>query len=86
MIQLFSVFPMLASAFGHISDAVEDAMVDGDMSADDAAGIGEAVAVELGNLQLVINGRDVLHKKAQIDLCRGVARVLFQITKALKED
>ncbi len=74
-IQALSFISPLASAYDVIHDTLTKSLANGEISSDEAADIGAAVAGKLGDLRVSIKGVDILDNGAQVDLCRGLARL-----------
>lgn len=73
--QAFGAVMSLSDAFGLIVAELQKAMANGEVSGDEAADIGSAIAMKLGDLRIVVSGQDIFDEAVQVDLCRGLARL-----------
>lgn len=77
--QSLGVLWTIASSAGELLDELEAAAADGTISADEAAAVGVALSDCVGNIQVVINGRDIVRTTAQREVFSALARVARQL-------
>ena len=81
-IEVISALTRFYSAAGDIYTELMNAMADGEITAGEADEIGESVAKTLGDIQIRVKGKDVVHMPAQKLICRGLARICRQVILA----
>tara|TARA_R110002051_G_scaffold263417_1_gene323228 strand:- start:1371 stop:1685 length:315 start_codon:yes stop_codon:yes gene_type:complete len=57
-------------------------LAEGDFTGEDARDIGIAFSDRIGNVKVLVDGRDVVRTKAQQEIFGGLARIGLQILKA----
>ena len=83
--QLGSVVLQLWPHIQTLRDNINEALADGQgLSASEADALGLALSRECGDLQIRVNGRDILRKPAQELLFRGCSRVLRQLAVSVQ--
>ena len=68
----------------HIYQGIDRALDNGQVTADEAAAIGAQVAADLGDVRLMVRGRDVLGDVAQAELGSALGRVGLRLARALR--
>ena len=81
-VEVISAITRFYGAAGEIYSELQEAMSDGEITAEEADEIGNAVAKTLGDIQIRVNGKDVVHMPAQKLICRGLARICRQVIHA----
>ena len=67
---------------GPLTSVVEQlTSIDGDLSGEDARDIGYEVSDTLGDMQIRVRGRDILHRPAQREILGGLARIANQLVR-----
>ena len=81
-VEVISALTRFYGAAGEIYSELQEAMSDGEITAEEADEIGNAVAKTLGDIQIRVNGKDVVHMPAQKLICRGLASICRQVIHA----
>ena len=81
-VEVISALTRFYGAAGDIYSELQEAMSDGEITSEEADDIGTAVAKTLGDIQIRVKGKDVVHMPAQKLICRGLARICRQVILA----
>jgi len=81
-VEVISALTRFYGAAGDIYAELQGAMADGEITSEEADEIGTAVAKTLGDIQIRVNGKDVVRMPAQKLICRGLARICRQVILA----
>jgi hypothetical protein len=84
-IEILSALARFYGAAGSIYSELQDAMSDGEITSEEADEIGLTVAKSLGDIQIRVKGKDIVHMPAQKLICRGLARICRQVILAKTE-
>jgi hypothetical protein len=84
-IEVISALTRFYGAAGDIYAQLQEAMSDGEITSKEADEIGLTVAKTLGDIQIRVKGKDVVHMPAQKLICRGLARICRQVILAKTE-
>ena len=82
---LFGAIIQLLPAAGEVYKQISDALEDGEVSAEEARALGIEAANRLGNIQIRVRGKDILHMAAQREIMGGLGRISRQLVLALRK-
>ena len=81
-IEVVSALTRFYGAAQGIYAELQTAMSDGEITSEEADEIGETVAKSLGDIQIRVNGKDIIRMPAQKLIWRGLARICRQVILA----